>query len=58
MEGTEMTRHEVIEKYIAIYAMLETIKNAEDSNKEIDYQMKVVKVILESLGIVTETLTR
>lgn len=44
---------ELINNLIDIYANLQRIKNAEDVQAEIEYQLTLVKAKLESLGIVT-----
>ena len=47
---------EMINNLIDIYANLQRIKNAEDAEKELDYQLTLVRAKLESFGIVTSDL--
>lgn len=46
----------MINNLIDIYANLQRIKNAEDAEKELDYQLTLVRAKLESFGIVTSDL--
>ena len=41
---------------IDTYSNLQRIKEADDSLRELDYQLKIVRAKLESFGIVTENL--
>ncbi|MCD7739134.1 MAG: hypothetical protein LUH58_08880 [Lachnospiraceae bacterium] len=56
MEVTEMTEKELKDQTIREYVNLQRIKNAEDREKELAYQEKILKARLQSLGIPTEDL--
>ena len=47
---------EMINNLIDNYTILQRIKKSDDIEKEIDYQIKVLKAKLESFGIVTTDL--
>ena len=47
---------EMINNLIDNYISLQRIKNAENAEKEINYQLKIVKAKLESFGIITTDL--
>lgn len=47
---------EMINNLIDIYSNLQRIKNADNSEKELEYQLTLVKAKLESFGIVTSEL--
>lgn len=47
---------EMIDKLIDKFTDLQRIKNAPDIQKEVEYQLTVVKAKLESFGIVTSDL--
>lgn len=47
---------EMINNLIDSYTSLQRIKKAADIEKELDYQIKVLKAKLESFGIVTTDL--
>lgn len=47
---------EMINNLIDTYANLQRIKTAENTEKELDYQLTLVKAKLESFGIVTSEL--
>ena len=47
---------EMINHLIDSYTSLQRIKNSDDAEKEIDYQLKILKAKLESFGIVTTDL--
>lgn len=47
---------EMINHLIDSYASLQRIKKAEDAEKELDYQLKILKAKLESFGIITSDL--
>ena len=47
---------EMINNLIDTYSNLQRIKNAENVEKELDYQLTLVKAKLESFGIVTSEL--
>lgn len=47
---------EMINNLIDNYISLQRIKTAQDIQKELDYQLKVLKAKLESFGIVTTDL--
>ena len=56
-EGDPMpSEKELIDKLIDKYTDLQRIKTAADVQKEIDYQLAVTRVKLESCGIVTSDL--
>ena len=44
------------QNWINTYANLQRIKHAADREKEIDYQLRIAKVQLETRGIHTESL--
>lgn len=47
---------EMINSLIDHYTNLQRIKKSDDSEKELDYQIKILKAKLESFGIVTTDL--
>ena len=47
---------EMINNLIDSYTSLQRIKKAADTEKELDYQLKILKAKLESFGIVTTDL--
>lgn len=47
---------EMINNLIDNYTSLQRIKKADDTEKELDYQIKILKAKLESFGIVTTDL--
>lgn len=47
---------EMINNLIDNYTSLQRIKKADDTEKELDYQLKILKTKLESFGIVTSDL--
>lgn len=47
---------EMINNLIDSYTNLQRIKKAADTEKELDYQLKILKAKLESFGIVTTDL--
>ena len=47
---------EMINNLIDNYTSLQRIKKAPDTEKELDYQLKILKAKLESFGIVTTDL--
>lgn len=47
---------EMINNLIDSYTSLQRIKKAQDTQKELDYQLKILKAKLESFGIVTTDL--
>ena len=51
-----MTEQELKSFLIDSYADLQRIKSAPDKEKEVDYQIRVLKAKLESMGIVTTDL--
>lgn len=51
-----MTEQELKNFLIDGYASLQRIKAAPDKDKEVDYQLRILKAKLESLGIVTTDL--
>ena len=44
---------EMINNLIDNYTRLQRIKKSDDAEKELDYQIKILKTKLESFGIVT-----
>lgn len=52
----DMNEKELKDTVMREYVELMRIKNAVDKEKEIDYQLKVLKARLESLGIPVENL--
>ncbi len=52
-ESDYVSDKEMIMNVIDSYANLQRIKAAEDSEKEIDYQLRLLKAKLESIGINT-----
>lgn len=55
-ENREMTERELKDQTIREYINVQRIKNASDKEKELEYQEKVLKMRLKSLGISTENL--
>ena len=51
-----MNEKEMIDKLIDKYTDLQRIKQSENPEKEVDYQLKVAKAKLESFGIITTDL--
>lgn len=47
---------EMINNLIDYYTNLQRIKKSDDSEKELDYQIKILKAKLESFGIITTEL--
>ena len=47
---------EMINNLIDSYTSLQRIKKADDTEKELNYQLKILKAKLESFGIVTTDL--
>lgn len=57
MEGLqEMTEKELKDQTIREYVNIQRIKHAPDKDKELEYQEKILKARLQSLGIPTEDL--
>ena len=54
--SVDMNEKEMINNLIDKYTDLQRIKTAEDSEREIDYQLRVLKAKLESSGIITSDL--
>ena len=52
----EMTEQVLADQVIQEYFNLQRIKHAVDRDKELDYQEKVLKARLQSLGVPTEEL--
>ena len=52
----EMNEKEMINNLIDKYTDLQRIKRTEDSEKEIDYQLRILRAKLESFGILTSDL--
>ena len=52
----DMNEKEMINNHIDNYTSLQRIKKAENSEKEIDYQIRILKAKLESFGIITSEL--
>ena len=51
MESAEMSEKQLQALLIDNYTNLQRIKNADDKEKEIDYQIKITKAKLEVLGV-------
>lgn len=56
MGDFDMNEKEMINNLIDNYTSLQRIKNASNSEKELDYQLRILKVKLESFGIITSEL--
>ena len=54
--SVDMNEKEMINNLIDKYTDLQRIKTAEDCEREIDYQLRVLKAKLESFGIITSDL--
>ena len=52
----DMNEKEMINNLIDNYTSLQRIKKAENSEKEIAYQIRILKAKLESFGIITSEL--
>ena len=52
----DMNEKEMINNLIDNCTSLQRIKKAENSEKEIDYQIRILKAKLESFGIITSEL--
>jgi len=52
----DMNEKEMIDKLIDKYTDLQRIKQSDNPEKEVDYQISVVEAKLESFGIVTTNL--
>lgn len=52
----DMNEKEMIKELIDEFTNLQRIKKADNPEKEVEYQLKVVKAKLESCGIVTTDL--
>lgn len=55
-DGNMPSDKEMINNLIDTYSNLQRIKKADDPEKELDYQLTLVRAKLESFGIVTENL--
>ena len=55
-DNQEMTEKELKDQTIKEYVNLQRIKHAADRDKELEYQEKVLKARLQSLGVPTEEL--
>lgn len=55
-ETREMAEKELKDQTIREYVNIQRIKNAPDKDKELNYQEKVLKARLQSLGLPTEDL--
>jgi len=51
-----MSEKEILERLINQYTDLQRIQKSDDPEKEIKYQLKVIKAKLESFGIITSDL--
>ena len=51
-----LTEKEMINNLVDSYTNLQRIKKANDTQKELDYQIRVLKAKLESFGIITSEL--
>ena len=56
MEENVINKDELIDIRIKEYSDLQRIKNSTDKDAEIEYQVKILKAQLQSLGIHTEDL--
>ena len=52
----DMNEKEMSNDLMDNYTSLQRIKKAENSEKEIDYQIRILKAKLESFGIITSEL--
>lgn len=52
----EMTEKELKDQTIREYVNIQRIKHAENKDKELEYQEKILKARLQSLGVPTEDL--
>lgn len=55
-EATEMNELELKDQAIKEFVNLQRLKAAEDKDKEIEYQEKILKTRMQALGIPTEDL--
>lgn len=55
-EIREMTEKELKDQTIREYVNIQRIKHADDKEKELEYQEKVLRARLQSLGVPTEDL--
>lgn len=55
-EIKEMTEKELKDQTIREYVNIQRIKHAENKDKELEYQEKVLRARLQSLGVPTEDL--
>ena len=55
-EIREMTEKELKDLTIREYVNIQRIKHADDKEKELEYQEKVLRARLQSLGVPTEDL--
>lgn len=51
-----MNEKEMVRELIDEFTNLQRIKNADNPEREVEYQLKIVKAKLESCGIVTSDL--
>lgn len=56
MEVMDMTERELKDQTIREYVNIQRIIHAENKEKELEYQEKVLKARLQSLGVPTEDL--
>lgn len=56
MEVLEMTEKELKDQTIREYVNIQRIKHADNKEKELEYQEKVLRARLQSLGVPTEDL--
>ncbi|MBQ8969977.1 MAG: hypothetical protein IJ073_01510 [Lachnospiraceae bacterium] len=56
MDENVMNKDQLIDIRIKEYSDLQRIKNSTDKDAEIEYQVKILKAQLQSLGIHTEDL--
>jgi len=52
----DMNEKEMIDKLIDKYTDLQRIKQSDNTQKEVEYQLRVAKAKLESFGIITSDL--
>lgn len=54
--SVDMNEREMVNTLIDNYTSLQRILKADNSKKEIDYQLRILKAKLESFGIITSDL--
>lgn len=56
MREIDMNEKEMINNLIDNYINLQRIQNSDDAEKEVEYQLRILKAKLESFGIITSEL--